>query len=52
MTLRYAHLSQSHLWTAVESLSGLTPDLHELDQLAHKMAQNKEHTSGQEVTAP
>jgi len=35
-----------YLRTAVESLNGLTPDAVPLDQWAHKVAQNKEHTSG------
>jgi integrase len=42
MTLRYAHLSQPHLVSAVESLAGLTPDLHELDRRAHKRSHSKE----------
>ena len=37
-----AHLSQSHLWTAVESLSGLTPDLRELDRMTHKRSHSDE----------
>jgi integrase len=45
MTLRYAHLSQSHLWTAVESLSGLTPDLRELDRMTHKRSHSDEQAS-------
>jgi len=31
MTSRYAHLSPSHLRTAVESLSGLTPEPASMD---------------------
>ncbi len=49
MTLSYAHLSSMYLRTAVESLNGLTPDAAPLDQRAHKVSQNKKHTSGQEV---
>jgi integrase len=51
MTLRYAHLSPMHLRTAVESFNGLTPDAAQLDQWAHKMAQNTNHAREQEVAA-
>ena len=41
MTMRYAHLSPAHLRSCVESLDGLTPMMIPLDQMAHKMAQNR-----------
>lgn len=49
MTLRYAHLSLTHLRTAVESLNGLTPDAAQLDRWTHKMAQNTKQISDQEI---
>ena len=49
MTLRYAHLSPRHLRTAVESFNGLTPDLHELDEMTHKRAHSIESGIVQEV---
>lgn len=50
MTLRYAHLSPTHLRTAVESLNGLTPDADQLDQWTHKRAHSIE--SGIQREAP
>lgn len=52
MTLRYAHLSPTHLRTAVESLSGLTPDAVQLDQWTHKRAHSVESGTEREVLAP
>ena len=52
MTLRYAHLSPSHLLTAVESLDGLTPDAATLDRMAHKRAQSRETQVEQETATP
>jgi hypothetical protein len=50
MTLRYAHLSQPHLVSAVESLAGLTPDAATLDRMAHERAQSVESSTEHEVT--
>jgi integrase len=50
MTLRYAHLSPTHLRTAIESLHGPTPDPAELDETAQEMAQSRSAEPTQKVT--
>lgn len=50
MTLRYAHLSRTHLRKAVESLDGLT-EATTLDPMAHKMAQNEESQENASTSA-
>jgi integrase len=49
MTLRYAHLSPMHLYTAVESLAGLTAAP---DNWTHKWAHSVESGNEEEVPAP
>ena len=52
MTLRYAHLSKSHLVSAVTAIEGIAslPKRPAVDDMAHKMAQSDAHADPKTLT--